>query len=347
MNLLLTLAVVFGILVLVRIANIAQMASELSGETDEEEAEKADKWNSLGFLMFMVIGLPLMVYCAIKWRPLMLPVSASEHGVGVDKLMDINWWVLIITFFITSILLFWFAYKYRYNKNRRSYYFHDNMKLELIWTIVPTIVLSGLIVTGLLEWNKITDLSKSETGIKIQIYAKQFDFTARYAGKDNKLGASFFRDITDTNPLGVDIADANSEDDKTSAELVMPVGEEIELVINSRDVIHSVYLPHFRAQMNAVPGMTTRFHFKPTITTARMKEITGNPKFEYILLCNKICGVAHYNMKMPVRVLEKDDYVKWLREQKKVFTREALNATTAGDSTTVAPVDSTAVVSAM
>lgn len=345
MNLLLTLAVVFGILVLVRIANIAQMASELSGETDEEEAEKADKWNSLGFLLFMVIGLPLMVYCTIKWMPLTLPVAASEHGVGVDKLMDINWWVLIITFFITSILLFWFAYKYRYNKNRRSYYFHDNMKLELIWTVVPTIVLSGLIVTGLIEWNNITDLSKSEKGAKIQIYAKQFDFTARYAGKDNKLGASFFRNISDTNPLGVDINDANAEDDKTSSELVMPVDEEVELVINSRDVIHSVYLPHFRAQMNAVPGMTTRFHFKPTITTAKMKEITGNPKFEYILLCNKICGVAHYNMKMPVRVLEKEDYVKWLREQKKVFTREALNATAAGDSVKV-PMDSTAVVSA-
>ncbi len=341
MNLLLTLAVVFGILVLVRIANVAQMAAELSGETDEEEEEKANKWNSLGFLLFMVIGLPLMVYCAIKWRPLMLPVAASEHGVGVDKLMDINWWVLIITFFITSILLFWFAYKYRYNKNRRSYYFHDNMKLELIWTVVPTIVLSGLIVSGLVEWNKITDIAKTDQGMKVQIYAKQFDFTARYAGKDNMLGTSFFRDITDANPLGVDSADAAAADDKTSQELVMPVDEDIELVINSRDVIHSVYLPHFRVQMNAVPGMATRFHFKPTITTARMKEITGNAKFEYIMLCNKVCGVAHYNMKMPVRVIERDEFVRWLREQKKVFTREALNAAAA----TTTPVDS-AVVSA-
>lgn len=342
MNLLLTLAVVFGILVLVRIASVAQMAAELSGETDEEEEEKANKWNGIGFLLFMVLGLPLMVYCAIKWLPLTLPVAASEHGVEVDRLMDINWMVLIVTFFICTILLFWFAYKYRYNKNRRAYYFHDNMKLELIWTVVPTIVLSGLIVTGLLEWNKITDMNLSEKGMKVQIYAKQFDFTARYAGKDNMLGASFFRDITDTNPLGVDSADAAAADDKTSQELVMPVGEEIELVMNSRDVIHSVYLPHFRAQMNAVPGMTTRFHFKPTITTAKMKEITGNDKFEYIMLCNKVCGVAHYNMKMPVRVIEKDEFVKWLREQKRVFSRASINAATAA---TTAPVDS-AMVSA-
>ena len=345
MNLLLTLAVVFGILVLVRIANVAQMAAELSGETDEEEEEKANKWNSLGFLLFMVIGLPVMVYYTIKWRPLMLPVAASEHGVGVDKLMDINWLVLIVTFFITSILLFWFAYKYRYNKNRRSYYFHDNMKLEMLWTVVPTIVLSGLIVTGLMEWNKITDMTKSEQGLKVQIYAKQFDFTARYSGKDNKLGSSFFRNITDTNPLGVDASDANAADDKFSTELVMPVGEEIELVINSRDVIHSVYLPHFRVQMNAVPGMTTRFHFKPTITTTKMKEITGDTKFEYILLCNKICGVAHYNMKMPVRVVEKEEYATWLREQKKVFTREAINAAMgiSAPAPASSPIDTTVV----
>jgi len=344
MNLLLTLAVVFGILVLIRIANVAQMAAELSGETDEEEEEKANKWNSIGFLLFMLLGIPFMIYCTIKWMPLMLPVAASEHGVDVDKLMDINWIVLIITFLITSFLLFWFAYKYRYNKNRRSYYFHDNMKLEMIWTVVPTIVLAGLIVTGLLEWNKITDMNLSDKGMKVQIYAKQFDFSARYAGKDNKLGASFFRNISDTNPLGVDVADPSAADDKVASELVMPVGEEIELVINSRDVIHSVYLPHFRAQMNAVPGMTTRFHFKPTITTAKMKEITGNDKFEYVMLCNKICGVAHYNMKMPVRVLEKDEFKAWLQKEKRVFTRESLNA--ADSSTTTAPVVDSTVVSA-
>jgi cytochrome c oxidase subunit 2 len=319
MNLLLTLAIVFGVLVLVRIANVAQMAAELSGENEDDEQDKSNKWNGMGFLLFMIFGLTLMTYSTIKWLPLTLPVAASEHGVKVDQLMDLNWAVLIIVFFITQFLLFWFAYKYRYNRNKRSFYFHDNNKLEAIWTIVPTIVLAGLIVTGLVEWNKITDLATKEDGIKIQVYSKQFDFTTRYAGKDNKLGASFFRNITDVNPLGVDREDPASKDDKIAKELVMPVNEEIELVINSRDVIHSVYLPHFRVQMNAVPGMTTRFHFKPTITTAKMKEITGDDKFEYIMLCNKICGVAHYNMKMAVRVLEKEEYKKWLRGEKRVF----------------------------
>jgi len=323
MNLLLILAIVLGVLVLVRIANVAQLASNLSGENEDDEQDKSNKWNSIGFFLFMLVGLFLVGYSVVKWMPLTLPVSASEHGVEVDKLMNINWAVLFVVFAITQFLLFWFAFKYRYNRNRRSFYFHDNNKLEAIWTIVPTIVLAGLIVYGLLEWNKITDRALADRGIKIQIYSKQFDFTARYSGKDNQLGSSYFKRITDNNPLGVDSTDAASSDDKITKELVMPVNEEIELVMNSRDVIHSVYLPHFRTQMNAVPGMTTRFHFKPTITTAKMKEITGNDKFEYIMLCNKVCGVAHYNMKMPVRVVEKSEYDAWLRGEKLVFEKAA------------------------
>lgn len=300
MNLLLILAIVFGILVLVRIANVAQMAADLSGQSQEEEQEKSNKWNSLGFLLFMIVFFAMVIYTTYEWGKLSLPLAASEHGVDVDNFMDVNWMVLYPVFFLTNFLLFYFAYRYRYNKNRRSFYFHDNNKLEALWTIVPTIVLSGLIVTGLVEWNKITDKAAAENGIKIQVYAKQFDFTARYAGKDNKLGGSFFRNISDVNPLGVDTMDAAVNDDVMSAELVMPVGEEIELVINSRDVIHSVYLPHFRVQMNAVPGMSTRFHFKPTVTTAKMKEITGNEKFEYIMLCNMLHNIIYSNFSFPV-----------------------------------------------
>lgn len=335
MNLLLTLAIVFGVLVLVRIANVAQMAADLSGESEEDEQDKSNKWNGIGFVLFMIFFFGLIIYGLVNWSKFMLPQAASEHGVDVDNFMNVNWMVLFPVFFITNFLLFWFAYKYRYNKNRRSYYFHDNNKLEAIWTIVPTIVLASLIVTGLVEWNKLTDRAKSDQGIKVQVYAKQFDFTIRYSGADNKLGSSFYRNITDSNPLGVDSTDAAAADDKIAKEFVMPVGEEIEMAINSRDVIHSVFLPHFRVQMNAVPGMTTRFHFKPTVTTAKMKEITGDPNFDYVLLCNKICGVAHYNMKMLVRVVEKDEYKSWLKGEKLVFEKPApADATVPPDSTT-------------
>jgi cytochrome c oxidase subunit 2 len=334
MNILLILAVVFGTLVLVRLANVAAIASKLSGENEEAEQESANRWNSIGMLTFLIVGLITMFYLIKEYSPLMLPVSASEHGVAIDNLMNINWIVLFITFLITQILLFFFAFKYKLNKNRRSFYFHDNNKLEAIWTVIPTIVLASLIVTGLQEWNDITNKSDKMEGIKIQVYAKQFDFTARYAGVDKNLARTNFRLITDVNPLGVDSLDKYAADDIIAKELVMPKGAEIELVINSRDVIHSVYLPHFRVQMNAVPGMTTRFSFKPTMTTAEMQKETNNPKFEYVMLCNKVCGVAHYNMKMPVRVVEMAEYQDWLKAQPLVFP--VASEATAGASTATA-----------
>jgi cytochrome c oxidase subunit 2 len=75
-------------------------------------------------------------------------------------------------------------------------------------------------------------------------------------------------------------------------------------------------MPHFRAQMNCVPGMKTEFHFTPTITTAEMREKTKNPDFDYVLLCNKICGATHWNMQMKIIVDSPEDYAKWLAEQK-------------------------------
>lgn len=319
MNLLIVLAVVFAVMVMIRLASIAQLSARLSGENEEEEQDKDNRINGTGLMLFLVVGLILLFYMIGRYAPYMLPVAASEHGVEIDKLMDINWIVIFAVFFVTQILLFGFAFRYRFNKNRRAFFYHDNNKLEMFWTLVPTVVLATLITTGLMEWNKITKASNVKDGMVIQLYAKQFDWTARYSGKDNTLGKSSFRKITDVNPLGVDSLDRAGYDDKTSRELVLPVGIPIELVINSRDVIHSAYLPHFRVQMNAVPGMTTRFHFKPTITTARMREITGNTKFDYILLCNKICGVAHYNMKMSVRVVSPEEFKQWLKDQTPVF----------------------------
>ena len=323
MSLLWILAVLFGVLVLVRLANITQLSSQLAEESEEDEQDRDNRFNAWMLVAFLWIGMGLLVYMIFGYKHFLLPVSASEHGVALDELMNINWVILFIVFFITQILLFTFAFKYRYNKNRRAFFYHDNNKIETIWTVIPAIVLLILVFAGLKEWNRITDSQNQTDGMKIQIYGKQFDWTARYSGKDNKLGASSFRRISDGNPLGVDSLDVASNDDIIAREMHFPVGIPIDMQINSRDVLHSFYLPHFRVQMNAVPGMNTRFYFKPTITTAKMREITGNPNFDYVLLCNKICGVAHYNMKMKIVVDEPDAFRKWLKNEKLVFEKTA------------------------
>jgi len=323
MNLLLIIATLLGILVTARLLNVVQLASTLSGEDKEQTQVRHDRWNGIGMMLFMVIGLALMVYMTIKYQPFMLPTSASKHGEETDFLLNINFAVIGIVFFATQIALFWFVYKYRHSSSRRAYFYPENMKLEMLWTIIPTIVLSALIITGLSSWNRITNAVNKDDGLLIQIYGYQFNWIARYSGDDNALGKSNFRLIADDNPLGVDFSDRAAADDIMTKgnEMYIPVGEPILFEFNAREVLHSAYFPHFRTQMNCVPGMTTKFYMEPTITTAEMREITGDENFDYILVCNKICGVAHYLMKMKVVVVERAEYDVWLKGERPVIPK--------------------------
>jgi len=332
MSFLLLLAVGLSIFVMVRLMNIVQLAAELSGESEEAEMKRDNKINGLLLMGFMIVGLGVMVYMTLRYNKFMLPVAASEHGVETDNLLNWNFAVIGLVFFITQIALFWFAYKYRFSKERRAYFYPDNHKLELVWTIIPTIVLSALIVTGLASWNKITQSNHTD-GLKVEVYGYQFNWLTRYAGVDNKLGASNFKLITDENPLGVNYKDTASFDDiiTTPAEMHLPVGIPVNMVFHAREVLHSAYFPHFRTQMNCVPGMTTVFYFKPTITTAEMRKITKKDTFDYILLCNKVCGMAHYTMKMKVVVESPEDFKKWLKTQKPVMEKPAANSKIAED----------------
>ena len=169
----------------------------------------------------------------------------------------------------------------------------------------------------------------------VELYAKQFDWSARYAGKDGKLGETDYRQITGSNSVGMDTADVLGNDDViVRNEFHIPVGKEIVFYMRSRDVIHSAYMPHFRAQMNCVPGMITTFKFVPIKTTMEMRKdpyvinmMAGINKhrekfgeepveFDYLLLCNKICGISHFNMQMNLIVESQADYDAWIAKQK-------------------------------
>ncbi len=318
MNYLILIAVILGIIVLVRLMTVVQLSMQLTGTDNDEEQIRHNKANGIGFIIFMVAGLGLMVYMTIRYSAYNLPVAASEHGPGLDNLLNVNFLVIGIAFFVTQILLFYYANKYRHNHERRAFFYPENHKLELIWTVVPAIVLTALIITGLKEWNNILMTDKKDA-VNVQIYGYQFAWITRYSGEDNTLGKSNYKLITDDNPLGIDTKDKAAQDDIYTAgqEMHLPLGQGVMFQFNSRDVIHSAYLPHFRAQMNVVPGMNTSFYVKPTITTAEMRKITKNDKFDYVLLCNKICGVAHYTMKMKVVVETPEEYATWLKTQKK------------------------------
>src|ERR1035438_2118196 len=314
-TLLILIVTTLAIIAIARVVRILELTSQLSGESEELVTASDNKMQGGLSLVFLFIGLVFIGYTTIRYAHFMLPEPASKQGVEINNLMNVNYVLIFVVFFITQILLFYFAYKYQYNKNRRADYIPENHKLEIIWTVIPTIVLGGMIVYGLTVWNRIT-APAPDNAQKIEIYGQQFRWTARYAGKDNKLGASNFMKINSGNSLGVDSLDKNSYDDILTKELHLRVNQGTLLYIRSQDVIHSVFLPHFRVQMNAVPGMTTQFFFTPTKTTAEMRKITKNDKFDYVLLCTQICGAAHYTMKMKVVVDDDAQYVEWIGKQK-------------------------------
>lgn len=212
-------------------------------------------------------------------------------------------------------MLFVFAYKYRHNKNRKAYYYPDNNKLEVFWTAIPAIVLTVLVLFGYVSWKGITyDMPRDKELAEVEVLAEQFSWQFRYPGESGKLGRTDYL-LFEENSLALDFDDENAHDDIVTRELYLPVNQEVILRFRSKDVIHSAYLPHFRLQMYTTPGMPSRFRFTPTITTEEMREITGNPDFEYELACNQICGVAHYNMRSIVKIVEQEEYDAWLTEQ--------------------------------
>ena len=370
-----TVLVLLGIAVwqLTKIYDLTQI-----GTTSETSEIANDKDNSVnGYLMFAFVGFIYVftIYSLYAWGDLVLGTPASEHGKDVDTLMGISMALIFFVQTFTQFLLHYFAFKYRGKEGQKALYFADNNKLEAIWTIIPVIVLAGLIMYGLYTWNNImfVDEEDKQDAIVIELYAKQFGWEARYAGDDKTLGKANVRLIEGINTLGVDLADPAAQDDKIVTELHLPVGKKIIFKMRSQDVLHSAYMPHFRAQMNCVPGMITQFSFTPSVTTADMRNDeaivakvdkinkirTKNSAklvaeggtaldpytFDYLLLCNKICGASHYNMQMKIVVDTPEEYKAWLAEKPTLAQQwKEANAPQPVEAAGTSAVDSTKVV---
>ena len=300
-------------------------------------------WMMFGFLIFLYV---FIIYGLFKWSHLVLSDPASEHGADYDNLMWITFAVIFFVQAITQALLHYFAFRYRGEEGKKAVYFADNDKLEFIWTIVPVFVLAGLILYGLYTWTNIMFVDEDEDVMYVELYAHQFAWQARYSGADNVLGKANVRLIEGVNTMGVDVSDPNSQDDIEVTELHLPKGKKIVFKLRSQDVLHSAYMPHFRAQMNCVPGMVTQFAFRPIKTTDEMRDSEamlqkvsninkirakksnelvakgGTPldpyNFDYLLLCNKICGASHYNMQMKIVVDTPNDFKQWLKDKQTI-----------------------------
>jgi|TARA_B100001758_G_scaffold242559_1_gene251028 cytochrome c oxidase subunit 2 len=324
--------------------------SNLGAKKDDSQVA-SEKDNDLqGKLMFafLVFIYLVTIYSFVSYTKVLLPESASEHGYTYDTLLIISFIIIFIVQTVTQALLHYFAYKYRGINGRKASFITHNNKLELVWTVIPAIVLFALILYGMTTWSDIMNFDEDEDALVVELYAQQWNWKARYAGDDNVLGDAnvrFLNDFDGRNSVGIDASDPNGLDDVVvTQEFHLPVDRKVIFKIRSQDVLHSAYMPHFRAQMNCVPGMITEFSFTPTTTTddmrlnpdvvakvnrinkirydnsqeliAKGQEPLEPYQFDYLLLCAKICGASHYNMQMKIVVESEKDFNKWLNEQK-------------------------------
>jgi cytochrome c oxidase subunit 2 len=243
--------------------------------------------------------------------------SASIQGEKVDQMIWITLAVTGIVFIATQFLLFWFAYKYQENDNRKAFFFAHSTKLELIWTAIPAITLTVLVVFGLRNWFFFTG-EAPKNAMVVEVTGKQFGWIFRYPGKDAVFGKKYYKNIDPAvNSVGIVWDDKLAQDDILTEQTMYVVkGTPVKLIIGSRDVIHDVGLSHFRLKMDAVPGIPTTMWFTPKFTTAEMKEKTGNPNFAYEISCDQICGNGHYSMKGIVEVVTQAEYDMWMAKQK-------------------------------
>ena len=391
--------IVLGVVAVAQLMRVYEYSSKLREKKESEISNRDNRFNATMMLTFMFVLFGSFIWLMLNYGWTGRGEAASVHGHDLDWLLNLNFIIIVAVFFLTNTLLFVFAFKYVKKPGVKAFYYPHNNKLEMLWTVVPACVLAVIIILGLKSWNEATGDATPES-IKVELFSKQFDWTARYSGVDNTLGKFDYKLTTGNNELALltsntlDTSINNMEarihdlesilnnkdtmlipeekeymmselsakerlvrllhqmrarhDAKVDAwawddiiqkdTLYLCKNKEFEFAFRSKDVIHSAYFPHFRAQMNTVPGMTTRFKFVPDKTTEEMRKLKNNPDFNFVLLCNKICGGAHYKMKMMVVVLDEADYKKWMDSKKdqtfkdKYFAKPAMPAAdNAGD----------------
>lgn len=337
--LLVIISIILIAVIIVQIGKVTELAAKIRGE--EEMQYEVNRSQGGYMILFLVVFLIGCIVSAVYFKNYMLGygphLPASEHGSILDKMFNVTLFFTGIVFVITHILLFYFSWKYSAKKGKKALFIpHDN-KLEIIWTAIPAVVMTFLVVGGLDAWNEVmADVSDDDKYLEIEATGFQFGWNLRYPGADGLIGEKNYKLISSENPLGQNWKDEKNLDDFLATELVLPVGQKVRVRITAQDVLHNFYLPHFRVKMDAIPGMPTYFVFTPSKTTEEYRqELKKYPEynvpdpadpskmlwetFEYELACAELCGRGHYSMKRPVKIVSQEEYDTWLASQSSYY----------------------------
>lgn len=281
---------------------------------EKDNIDQVRNVNSWLFPTVFVIGTGLLIHFYNTIKPDLIGEAATEHGKWIDSSMSLSFNLILVIFFVAQAALVLFVVVFQYSSGRKASFYPINNRLEIVWTIIPLVVFLGLFADANYTWSKVMEKPKEDPVI-VEIIGMQFNWIARYPGADNQLGDVHVKYIDGANTAGLNLSDPKALDDFVSGEIHIPVNKNILFKIRALDVLHSVYIPHFRLKMDAVPGMPTTFTFKPVKTTNEMKAETGNSWFNYSIYCAELCGRGHFAMKTDVVVDTEKEYEKWLKAQ--------------------------------
>src|SRR5919202_2112264 len=255
----------------------------------------------MGRALAVVIWLFTLASVVLFFSGWWFPTTITEHWPRIDQQFLITIAVVGIAFVAAQIGLGWMIWRYganSQNKDERALYTHGNNRLEVLWTVITAVVFIGLAVMGQRVWAQLHFSEAPADSFRAQVIAQQFSWKVQYPGKDGKFGrtdTAFIKE-DENNFIGLDDRDPAAKDDITATTLVLPVNRPAELILRSKDVTHSFWVPQLRFKQDLVPGMEIHVHFTPTKVG------------QFQLACAELCGMNHFSMKGTLLVLPQDEH---------------------------------------
>jgi cytochrome c oxidase subunit II len=249
-------------------------------------------------LVLLVVGSILFHFLSPWW---FTPIASNWSSI--DDTISITFWVTGFVFAAVNLFMAYCIIRYRYRKGRLAHYEPENKKLEW-WLIgLTTIGIVAMLAPGLVVWGHFVNPPKD--ALVFEVVGQQWRWSYRFAGNDGVLGKVDTRHINSRNPFGINPEDAAGQDDIVidNPVLHLPLGKPVKALLRSKDVLHDFDVPQFRVKMDMVPGQITYFWLTPTRTGT----------FE--VLCQELCGVAHFAMRGLVVVEPEAEFKTWLNNQ--------------------------------
>ena len=264
-------------------------------------------------LMLGALGLMLCTAAlAVEWN---LQPAASKMAADIHWLHEAVMVLVIVLFVGVFGFMFWSCYAHRKSIGHKASQFHENTTVEILWTVIPAIILGAIAwpVTKVVIAQKDT----SNPDLTVKVTGMQWKWGYDYLKGEGE-GISFVSTLsTPREQIEGKAPKGPNYLLEVDNEMVVPVGKKVRVLTTAADVVHSWWVPAFGAKQDAVPGFIRDLWFKA--------DQTGTFRSQ----CVELCGKDHGFMPIVVRVVSAEDYSKWVGEQKALAAKSADDETKA------------------